>query len=706
MRLRTRFLLIFLAAALLPLMVAAIYTQVQIHRLGTDLASISRKRLENDAKADLARTLDQFTNILSARRLSAELLVSMQASEIERLLVMVPGEHRRVFTDADYDRRDPAITDLRPSSLHTTRSADGTTRPVLVSETESVFRPPPGADLAAVEASAQRLTLAATRFASIRQRASGLAYWQYAGFVSGMHVSYPGHGGYPAGYDPRERAWYRRALERNGVAWTPPSVDATTRLITLAVAEPIHDPDGQILGVTGIDVPLDALVSDVDLAKRWGDEAALNVLQLRQAGDRPVILTGRGYAGFGSSWQDKVDLQTLTADDPADVASVAGALRAGESLMKTVHVAGRQELWAAKPGGQGDMAVLIRAPYEQIVAPAVDLERQFLAMTDRHRTTTIMLSGILLVMLAASVAVLADSLSRRIRQVAAASRKVADGSLETSVPERGKDEIAELAHSFNIMIPQLRNRIDMMHSLNLAMQIQQSLLPAGPPHVDGLDIAGSSVYCDQTGGDYYDFLSVERLGPGQMVVAVGDVAGHGIAAAILMATARAILRSRIEQPGSLAQVFTDMNRHMNNERTPGRFMTMFCLSINTQTRTLVWSSAGHDPILAYDPGADEFYELSGEDVPLGIHKDWQFHERSRAGWRPGTVLVVGTDGIWETTNAAGEFFGKEPLMALVRQNARRSAEEISEAITQQVREFRGGQPQEDDVTLVVVRLLK
>jgi sigma-B regulation protein RsbU (phosphoserine phosphatase) len=118
-------------------------------------------------------------------------------------------------------------------------------------------------------------------------------------------------------------------------------------------------------------------------------------------------------------------------------------------------------------------------------------------------------------------------------------------------------------------------------------------------------------------------------------------------------------------------------------------------------------SAGHDPIIRYDPRTDQFDELAGEDVPLGVEPTWEFHEKVFSDLSIGSILVAGTDGIWEQRNSSGEMFGKERLYALVREQSAKSAssQQIVDAVVDALRQFRGRLDQGDDVTLVVVRMV-
>ncbi|MFN3168558.1 MAG: PP2C family protein-serine/threonine phosphatase [Phycisphaeraceae bacterium] len=249
-------------------------------------------------------------------------------------------------------------------------------------------------------------------------------------------------------------------------------------------------------------------------------------------------------------------------------------------------------------------------------------------------------------------------------------------------------------------------------SLHVAMQVQQSLLPEAPPQIPGLDIAGHSEYCDETGGDYYDFIQLDQLGPDTLAIAVGDVTGHGIAAALLMATGRALIRSNANTNDALGDVFTAVNQQLCGGQFTGRFMTLMYLIVQNPAQcrrddgcvSVRYLSAGHDPVIVYRPSDDSFHELAGNDIPLGIDPDWSFHEHHADDLRPGDILVVGTDGIWECFNPQGDQFGKTRLREAIRTASPGDAESIAKSITDACACWRGDRDQADDITLVVVKL--
>lgn len=284
---------------------------------------------------------------------------------------------------------------------------------------------------------------------------------------------------------------------------------------------------------------------------------------------------------------------------------------------------------------------------------------------------------------------------------------VAGGDFVTLMPSKSNDEVQELINSFNTMVVQLEERSKMKKTMDLAMEVQQNLLPQKPLHMEKLDIAGRSIYCDETGGDYFDFFQFPELGEGRVGIAVGDVVGHGVPAALLMTTVRAFLRSRMAQPGDLAPKINDINRLLclDTEHSCD-YMSMFLIVIDTVNKELQWVRAGHDPALLYDPVNTSFKELNGSGTVLGIDAAFTFEEYKISGWSEGQIVVIGTDGIWETENSRSETFGRFRLRQIIRQHSQFSAQEILNAILNALKEFRGTAPQNDDVTLVVVKAKK
>ncbi|MGD2097812.1 MAG: SpoIIE family protein phosphatase [Desulfobacterales bacterium] len=280
---------------------------------------------------------------------------------------------------------------------------------------------------------------------------------------------------------------------------------------------------------------------------------------------------------------------------------------------------------------------------------------------------------------------------------------VTRGDLSKRVPVATHDEFGVIAGHTNTMIDGLRHRLELITALKLAEEVQQNLLPDKPPAIPGLDIAGISQYCDETGGDYYDYL---RLADGNPGVIVADVSEHGVSAALLMTTARALLRQRVTLENDIARIVTDVNRELTKDvSASSRFMTLLFLKIEPSTQTLKWVRAGHEHAILYNAEDDIFLELAGEGMAMGVEENLEYQQNNHQGWSPGSIVVVGTDGIRESRNESGEMFGISRFRNAIRRHAGKSAEEIKNRIIADLKDFRGKAPQEDDITLVVVKFL-
>ena len=281
--------------------------------------------------------------------------------------------------------------------------------------------------------------------------------------------------------------------------------------------------------------------------------------------------------------------------------------------------------------------------------------------------------------------------------------EVTRGDLSKRVPVATHDEFGVIAGHTNTMIDGLQHRMQLITALKLAEEVQQNLLPGKPPVIPGLDVAGISNYCDETGGDYFDYFSLTN---GDLGIVVADASEHGVSAALLMTTVRALLRQRVTMERDIARIVTDVNHELARDvAASGRFMTMFFLKIEPATGTLTWVRAGHEPAILYNAEDDMFLELAGEGMAMGVDENLGYEKNIHEGWSPGSIVVVGTDGIRETQNANGEMFGINRFRTAIRKHAAESAEQIKSRIIADLKEFQGEAPQEDDITLVVVKFL-
>jgi sigma-B regulation protein RsbU (phosphoserine phosphatase) len=296
------------------------------------------------------------------------------------------------------------------------------------------------------------------------------------------------------------------------------------------------------------------------------------------------------------------------------------------------------------------------------------------------------------------------NLATPFRAIIRTLREVSAGRFDRRVAVTTNDEIGYTGDVINAMTEGLRERERLRLSLLLAQEVQQRLLPAAAPAFTGLDVAGASRYCDETGGDYFDYLTMPSEAGERLGVVVGDVAGHGLSAALLMVSARGFFRQRAALGGAPESVLSDVNAQLCRDvGDSGQFMTAFLLLANGETGDIAWVRAGHDPALLYDPEADRFTPLEGPGIPLGVEPGAAFEVRERRGLIEGSIILLGTDGIWETADPDGAMFGKERLLPLVRTGRGESAQALRDRILGALETFRGPAAAADDVTLVVVK---
>ena len=242
-------------------------------------------------------------------------------------------------------------------------------------------------------------------------------------------------------------------------------------------------------------------------------------------------------------------------------------------------------------------------------------------------------------------------------------------------------------------------------ALELAGQVQRSLAPGTAPRIAGFDIAGRSDPCDEVGGDYFDFLFGPEFSSESLKVVVGDISGHGVDAALLMTTARALIRSRATHPGTASQIVSAMNRDLAvNMQKTSHFMTLFLMDIDPRRGSAQWVRAGHEPALIYHPDSGKFDSLVGVGLPLGIDENFSYTEYPMNRLPPGTIIVMGTDGIWEATDSAGACYGKSQFKGIIQDLARQSSEEIVNGVFTEVHNYTRGLPPKDDITLVVIKI--
>lgn len=458
---------------------------------------------------------------------------------------------------------------------------------------------------------------------------------------------------------------------------TPPQFDAPTGGETVTLTSELKDFENNIIGNLEVDINFRFLIDTVEATGWWQEHKAFLVDETGMILASNVEKTRRKLADTGNPLERSV-LYTMRS---LPFGTVFG------KGFPPKEVSGFYKLEEAP------WILVLIAPGSKILSLLTNFRIYFFAV-----------GGIFILVILILIRFITGRTVSSIKDVSEAAQRVAEGDYDVSISAKTHDEVGDLIHSFNTMVRQLEERTYLKYALNVAKEVQQNLLPEKSMQFDSLDIAGQSIYCDETGGDYYDFLFFPELGKDQLGIAVGDVSGHGVGAALFMTTARAMIRSRMIQPGTPSSIISDVNRLLCMDTAQsGNFMTLFFLVFDEKRKQIRWVRAGHDPAIFYDATKDEFTELDGNGMALGVDENFSYKDYSRDSWRYGQLILIGTDGIWEMQNNQGEYFGKDRLRQVLRQNNHAPAAKILQAVTESLADFRQRAPQEDDVTLVVIK---
>ena len=701
MKLRWKHFLVLLAASLVPLLAVTWITHNASRRLGKNISGKVQNTLTDTVRQEMVRATRSYAALSLLGGFASEQAIQRLAAQAELALALPPPPETRLYYAADFDDPRSAPKDMAPSKNHPIHSEDGVVSHKHVSREHPNFLLAPGTNKAVVAKDIARFArLSATLKRFGHEYGEGLI-WVYASLESGLHISYPGHGGYPTGYDPRKRHWYEIAKKSKIPTWHP-MVDATTRQLTLTVSMPFRRPDGSLAGVAGMDIKIAHALVESETTSRWSQKMSSFIVGKE---------TNSG-SKKGKIWV--ISSQEKTA--PSDSKSGGKIFRQNPEIEEMFHriknkksgyldmpYKGVNSLWtyAAMIANQYFVIVL---PKSEIMTLPEEVGQMFIGYSKDQRKIT----GIVVVLALLFVSIIAFFTSRistgHILTVIDAWKRLAKGDFSVRLKARIKDERVQLVHAFNKIVPKIEEHMRMSRALGLAQEVQQSLLPQSDPLLAGFDIAGTSIYCDETGGDYYDLIETNRGGQAGLAIVVGDVSGHGVSSALLMATARALVMLRASMPGEAASIINDVNRHLSLDTAKtGNFMTFFYSELAERGTEVRWVRAGHDPALVYDPSIDAFDELKGQGVPLGFDDSIEYDSFQRR-IETGQVIVIGTDGIWEMHNNTGEMFGKEALMEIIRDNHTASARQILDSVTEALEQFRGGEAAEDDITLVVIKV--
>lgn len=271
---------------------------------------------------------------------------------------------------------------------------------------------------------------------------------------------------------------------------------------------------------------------------------------------------------------------------------------------------------------------------------------------------------------------------------------------QTITPMR--DSTGAITHFVTVIkdVTDLRKLQEQQFQMSLARAVQQQLYRMPPPKVDGFDLAGVSYPADATGGDYFDFVTLPDKCIG---IANGDVSGHGVSSALLMAELRAYLRAFAQKSSDIGEILTSMNDALIADLEKGSYATLIFCRLHPDTRAVQYASAGHTPGFVLDSGGAVKRTLDSIDIPLGFLPGYKYGFSEPLTLEPGEMLALLTDGITDAERPDQEQFGLDRALAFIKKHRKESAYEIAARLFYAVREFSDGMPQVDDITVVICK---
>jgi len=301
---------------------------------------------------------------------------------------------------------------------------------------------------------------------------------------------------------------------------------------------------------------------------------------------------------------------------------------------------------------------------------------------------------------------------RPIQKLSDGVRAIGEGMLDRTLEEGGPDEIDEIARAFNEITARFRKaqhsvveKERLQKEMQVAQEIQQSLLPAEVPQAEGFEIGTLYRAAKEVGGDYYDFVWVDDDTLG---VVVGDVSGKGVPGSLVMTMIRTALRMEARGNTSARTVVSRMNSFVTEDMRKGMFVTIFYVVLDSRRRVISYASAGHNPMVLYRGDSDETYFLNPKGFPVGIDlADHSLFEKSigteTIKLKQSDMLVIYTDGITEAMNSEAKQFGEERLLKVIKKYGHLAPQDFANRLNDEIADFTGDEPQNDDITLVAIK---
>jgi len=538
----------------------------------------------------------------------------------------------------------------------------------------------------------------------------------YVGTDSGMSMIYPWTTGMNATFDPRQRGWFVQAKETGGTVWSEPYIDLLGHGPMVTCSRPVYDTGRDWIWVLGADVTIETINQNI-IGTQVGNRGYAMLID--QQGN---IISRPGLSSGDMRWDESFVTENLLVSGNPDLVAVAGKMTTGETGIARVRFDDGDRFIAFAPVRSVNWSVGVVMPVDEVLAPIRTTRDSILFasedtashISDQQALMKTAFTAAFLVLLVAVgllTLIFTRYFTQPIEELQKGSEAIGRGDLEYRVDVKSGDEFEELARSFNRMATDLREHMEYLRrttaerariekELEIAKEIQQSILPESAPVLPGIDLAGFNLPALEVGGDFYDYITI---GEDHLGLEIADVSGKGVPAALFMALSRTLVRASASHNPDPAGSICEANRYICMDSKTSMFVTLFYGILNTRKNTFSYVNAGHNPPLLFRAGSREADLLEGRGIALGILDEIEL-ELVELKLSPGDAVVFYTDGVTEATNEDDEEYGVERLKALIPGLLKLRASDMINAIVKDVTAFAGSRPQFDDITLVVLKV--
>ena len=489
--------------------------------------------------------------------------------------------------------------------------------------------------------------------------------------------------------------WYLMPQLLDKPCWTEPYMDldapTNTYAMVTSYCQAIKNKQGEFIGVINTSLSLNWLSHTISAVKPYPNSYS--------------IMIGRGGTYFVHPDTTKITRHTIftqTMETPDTAMTALGhAMQRGEEGMKRMTIDDKDCYVFYKPLGKTGCSMAI-------VCPESDIFGGFDRL--RHTVMGIVFVGLLL-MLYFFIKIITRELSP-LHRLAKEAETIASGQFDTKLPDfQRNDEIGQLSHSFGNMQQSLVRYIDELKEttaqkasieseLNVASNIQMSMLPSVFPDREGLDMYASMTPAKEVGGDLYGYLLKDE----KLYFCVGDVSGKGVPASLFMAQVTRLFRTLANQMIQPADICTQMNEALSGEENQTcMFVTLFIGLVDLKTGHLSFCNAGHNPpVIGGGEHHGEFLQML-PNFPIGVMPGLEF-QGEEIDCIKGRPLFIYTDGLNEAENREHDQFGDDHLIDILRNTHFDTARQVVETLAAKVEEHRDGADPNDDLTMMCLRI--